>query len=621
VRPPSRRAPSRRTDAWRAAGRAILQPTIASCARTTSSRSDARAVRRAIDQYESALRLDPGLTPPLPGSRSVRLFLDWVGVSPPVAGAVLSRGFDAAIAPCSRLGRRRRVDARGFLSASGIRARSGVSEPAARHRARSAQREAHHQYGMHCSAGATRPPPNVSRALALEPERPSRCQLGGSLHGRPATPKPVAWRTAPWPSTRRRLRVLLRALADSGSATARGACRRRDGGACGRIPVAREAIRALVELQAPTRPPRELGSSVGARSAPWSPNDHRRRVGRTRARGPGESDRALELLERFAPRRRLGSTSGPGVRRDQIQCAFREPRGGSAPEYTVCTSTRRLTALLLAACNPRPAACCSSTSRCRSRPPDGTVNLARRGLRDRVPRFYPHLRAPISHATTSCYSSWAGAEAPSDPSPPAISRCSPSGCCGRRVCSLRCDGEGYLDRWTATAGSTSWGPDLDRRPAPRRHRHPRAHDHGRPQPWAEPGHWRTSRWAPCSARFRSTATTSCHPRLFSCSLSARGTRSCGRRYAAARPRAGVAAAADRRLVVSSAAMRSALWAAVSGPRPLRCNSSTPWSDAGLSRSACPLDSTPAEWAHVPPRERRAALLAQARFPSSWRPRS
>src|SRR2546422_8959442 len=54
--------------------------------------------RRAIDQYESALRLDPGFTPALARvAVGYGLFLDWgweySGLS---SEAVLSRGFDAA---------------------------------------------------------------------------------------------------------------------------------------------------------------------------------------------------------------------------------------------------------------------------------------------------------------------------------------------------------------------------------------------------------------------------------------------------------------------------------------------------------------------------------------------
>src|SRR5439155_1114435 len=57
-----------------------------------------RAVRRAIDQYQGALRLDPGFTPALARvAVGYGLFLDWgweyPGLSPE---AVLSRGFDAA---------------------------------------------------------------------------------------------------------------------------------------------------------------------------------------------------------------------------------------------------------------------------------------------------------------------------------------------------------------------------------------------------------------------------------------------------------------------------------------------------------------------------------------------
>src|SRR5437667_9711760 len=57
-----------------------------------------RAVRGAIDQYESALRLDPGFTPALARvAIGYGLFLDWgweyPGLSPE---AVLAHGFDAS---------------------------------------------------------------------------------------------------------------------------------------------------------------------------------------------------------------------------------------------------------------------------------------------------------------------------------------------------------------------------------------------------------------------------------------------------------------------------------------------------------------------------------------------
>src|SRR5207244_3073281 len=57
-----------------------------------------RAVRRAIDQYESALRLDPGFTPALARvAVGYGLFLDWGWEYPGLSSeAVLSRGFAAA---------------------------------------------------------------------------------------------------------------------------------------------------------------------------------------------------------------------------------------------------------------------------------------------------------------------------------------------------------------------------------------------------------------------------------------------------------------------------------------------------------------------------------------------
>src|SRR5256886_14008148 len=57
-----------------------------------------RAVRRAIDQYESALRLDPGFTPALARvAVGYGLFLDWGWEYPGLSReGVLARGFDAA---------------------------------------------------------------------------------------------------------------------------------------------------------------------------------------------------------------------------------------------------------------------------------------------------------------------------------------------------------------------------------------------------------------------------------------------------------------------------------------------------------------------------------------------
>src|SRR5438093_1103185 len=138
-----------------------------------------RAVRRAIDQYEIALRLDPGFTPALARvAIGYGLFLDWgweySGLS---SEAVLSRGFDAS-------DRALRQDsasadawmARGFLlSFQNPRTFAGVREallPAVALDRRSG--EAHHQYGMALlwlgrdSAAADM----YRRALQLEPERP-----------------------------------------------------------------------------------------------------------------------------------------------------------------------------------------------------------------------------------------------------------------------------------------------------------------------------------------------------------------------------------------------------------------------------------------------------------------
>src|SRR5438876_913279 len=138
-----------------------------------------RAVRRAIDQYESALRLDPGFTPALARvAVGYGLFLDWgweySGLS---SEAVLSRGFDAADRALQQDSASADAwMARGFLlSFRHPRTFAGVHEALLRAIALDPRNaEAHHQYGMALlwlgrdSAAADL----YRRALQLEPERP-----------------------------------------------------------------------------------------------------------------------------------------------------------------------------------------------------------------------------------------------------------------------------------------------------------------------------------------------------------------------------------------------------------------------------------------------------------------
>jgi len=274
-----------------------------------------RAVRRAIDQYESALRLDPGLTPALARvAVGYGLFLDWgweyPGLSPE---AVLSRGFDAADRALQQDSTAADAwMARGFLlSFRNPRTFAGVSEALLRAIALDPRNaEAHHQYGMALlwlgrdSAAAEM----YRRALALEPERPITLFNLGRVAAR-QTRYPEARR---WADSALAIdpgadyAYVLRALAEfrlgnraEARADAETAARLRAG-----FRVPGEAILALVELQAADTPAartrierleREI-RSVGhptITDAAW--------VGRALV-ALGESDRALELLERVRPR-------------------------------------------------------------------------------------------------------------------------------------------------------------------------------------------------------------------------------------------------------------------------------------------------------------------------------
>src|SRR5712691_4287287 len=274
-----------------------------------------RAVRRAIDQYESALRLDPGFTPALARvAVGYGLFLDWgweySGLS---SEAVLSRGFDAADRALQQDSASADAwMARGFLlSFRNPRTFAGVHEALLRAIALDPRNaEAHHQYGMALlwlgrdSAAADM----YGRALQLEPERPiTLFNLGR-----------VAARQVHYAEARRwadsalaidpgaDYAYVLRALAEfrlgkpaEARVDAETAARLRSG-----FRVPGEAVLALVELQAADTPAartrierleREIRSAGNhtTTDAAW--------VGRALV-ALGESDRALELLERVRPR-------------------------------------------------------------------------------------------------------------------------------------------------------------------------------------------------------------------------------------------------------------------------------------------------------------------------------
>jgi formylglycine-generating enzyme required for sulfatase activity/TolB-like protein len=274
-----------------------------------------RAVRRAIDQYESAVRVDPGFTPALARvAVGYGLFLDWgweyPGLSPE---AVLGRGFDAA-------DRALRQDsasadawmARGFLlSFRNPRTFAGVREALLRALGLDQRNaEAHHQYGMALlwlgrdSAAADM----YRRALALEPERPITLFNLGRVAAR-QTRYAEARR---WADSALAIdpgadyAYVLRALAEfrlgdraEARADAETAARLRAG-----FRVPGEAVLALVELQAADTPAartRVERLERDIRSAGHPTITDAAWVGRALV-ALGESDRALELLERVRPR-------------------------------------------------------------------------------------------------------------------------------------------------------------------------------------------------------------------------------------------------------------------------------------------------------------------------------
>src|SRR5438094_719215 len=203
---------------WRAAHRAILEPTIASCARTTSSHSGrrARCVGRSTNTRAPCGSIRAS-RPPSPGWPSVTGCSSTGGGSIP---ACLRRpcclaGSTRLTAPC---GRTRPPPTRGWpaasSSASGIRARSRAcarrscapsgSIPGMRRRITNT--------GWRCSGWAATPPPPTCTAERSSSNRSGRspCSTsGGSPRGRANTRRPVAGRTALWPSTPGRAALVL----------------------------------------------------------------------------------------------------------------------------------------------------------------------------------------------------------------------------------------------------------------------------------------------------------------------------------------------------------------------------------------------------------------------------
>ena len=274
-----------------------------------------RAVHRAIDQYESVVRLDPGFTPALARvAVGYGLFLDWgwayPGLSPE---AVLSRGFDAADRALQQDSASADAwMARGFLlSFRNPRTFAGVREALLRALALDPRNaEAHHQYGMALlwlgrdSAAADM----YRRALQLEPERAiTLFNLGRVAARRVRYAEARRWADSALAiDPGADYAYVLRAVAEfrlgkpaEARADAETAARLRSG-----FRVPGEAVLALLELQAADtsaartrieRLEREVRSTGNqtVTDAAW--------VGRALV-ALRESDRALALLEQVRPR-------------------------------------------------------------------------------------------------------------------------------------------------------------------------------------------------------------------------------------------------------------------------------------------------------------------------------
>src|SRR6266550_1889136 len=274
-----------------------------------------RAVRRAIDQYESVVRLDPGFTPALARvAVGYGLFLDWgwayPGLSPE---AVLSRGFDAADRALQQDSASADAwMARGFLlSFRNPRTFAGVREALLRALGLDPRNaEAPHQYGMAllCLGRDSAAADMYRRALQLEPERPiTLFNLGRVAARRVRYAEARRWADSALAiDPGADYAYVLRAVAEfrlgkpaEARADAETAARLRSG-----FRVPGEAVLALLELQAADtsaartrieRLEREVRSTGNqtVTDAAW--------VGRALV-ALRESDRALALLERVRPR-------------------------------------------------------------------------------------------------------------------------------------------------------------------------------------------------------------------------------------------------------------------------------------------------------------------------------
>src|SRR5204863_291217 len=348
-------------------------------------------------------------------------------------------------------------------SASGIRARSRAcarrscapsgSIPGMRRRITNT--------GWRCSGWAATPPPPTCTAERSSSNRSGRspCSTsGGSPRGRANTRRPVAGRTALWPSTPGPTTPTCSAPSQSsGSANApRRVPTPRRPRACGRdseCPPRRSSRSS--SCRPPTRPPREPESSAwSARSAPRVPKDHRSRMGRARARGPAAGGSGARAARAGSPPRRaaLVLPSGAGVRPGPDRSAV--PAAGRGVAAGMRRSGRLIALLLLSACQPQ-ARRLLLLDLALSEPAllNSTVQPWRdEGYAVEYRRFYPHLaRADLGRYRVLLFLLGREPEAPSDALTAGdlalLTEWVLRG--GVVVLGYDADGEGYLDRWTA----------------------------------------------------------------------------------------------------------------------------------------------------------------------------
>ena len=239
-----------------------------------------RAVARAIEEYETAARLDPGFTGALArAAYSYALYVEWGWPSPGVAAdTLLARGLAAA----------ERALARDSSVADAWMARSLLLEQlaqvaGAREAARRAttldpeNAEAWHQYGWALLLEGDEPAAVAAfdRALAIDPKRAitvfhlaavrgsvavGRTHASRRFTSMPAaTPQPLAGWTAPWWSTQP-LHTAMRSGRWSGSIW--GTCRARS-------PTRRRQFGSAARIVFTARPP--SWSSKRASATPWQP--------------------------------------------------------------------------------------------------------------------------------------------------------------------------------------------------------------------------------------------------------------------------------------------------------------------------------------------------------------